>query len=69
MFNPACAASGLLAATIPRRPVTIERRELKSNDIGFIIYLSENKRQRSTQGCEKFNTELQRAEDTVNPFP
>jgi hypothetical protein len=36
MFNPLSAASGLLAATIPRRAVTIERREWKSKLICFI---------------------------------
>ncbi len=34
--SPACDASGLLVATMPRRATTIERRVLKSNDIGFM---------------------------------
>src|SRR5207244_3322281 len=35
--SPACAAGGLLVATIPRRARTIERRERNVSVVGFIL--------------------------------
>jgi hypothetical protein len=36
MFTPEALANGLLVATIPRCPTTIDRRDPNANDICFI---------------------------------